>query len=81
MAWNPFSVYTAAELLELRKAAVGDLGTTIVSTGVGDVNATGQMNMSPEQRIELISRALFAIDPVTYPLDNFRRDSFHRKSF
>lgn len=60
---------TEAELLTALSAARKDLlaGSMIQSSGGGDVNASSLIQSNARSRIREIQRALYQLDPATYP--------------
>lgn len=71
MAFNPFIGWTQAELeLELRRAQDDfAAGASVSSSSAGDTTGSYRGELSAKRRIELILKALYLLDPATYPLD------------
>lgn len=70
MAINYFIGWTTDDLQRALREAQEDLaaGKATIQAGAGDASAQSRIEKSAEARIQLILRALYAIDPETYPL-------------
>lgn len=73
--FNPFIGQLRPQLETWLREAQEDLasGATLTAAGAGDTNVQRRVNIEPEKRIELLYRALNAIDPETYPLSAITR--------
>ena len=71
MAINYFFGWTESELLEVLVAAQEDLaaGKASVLSRAGEVEGRSMMEQSAQQRIKLLLKALNAINPTDYPID------------
>jgi len=56
-------------------------GKTLVQASGGDASASKQVSMSLERRIQQILKALYLLDPVTYPADDVIPVRVTRASF
>lgn len=48
-------------------------GKVATQAGAGDVSSSSRVEKSLEERIILIWRALYALDPISYPLESITR--------
>lgn len=80
---NPFIGWDVEDLEEALRAAQEDLadGKTITRSGAGDANSENKVDKSPEQRIELLYKALNAADPVKYPIEQITRITMTKAAF
>ena len=71
MAINYFMGWTESELLEELVAAQEDLaaGKSTTEARAGEVGNRSQVEQSAQQRIKLLLKALNAINPTDYPID------------
>jgi hypothetical protein len=56
-------------------------GKTLVQASGGDASASKQVSMSLERRIQQILKALYLLDPVTYPAEDVIPVRVTRASF
>jgi hypothetical protein len=56
-------------------------GKTLVQASGGDASASKQVSMSLERRIQQILKALYILDPVTYPAEDVIPVRVTRASF
>ena len=72
MAVNYFVGWTQTELeAELRRAqAELGAGASVGSVGAGDTQAQFSKEHSAKERIEMLLKALNALDPTTYPAES-----------
>jgi len=70
VAFNPFVGLTEAELLAARRSIQTEMlsGSQLQSSSAGDVQASSIIQMGPFARFALVQRALWELDPETYPL-------------
>ena len=70
MAFNVFTGKTVAELLAIRSKIQDEIatGSQLQSSSAGDVQASSIIQMGPFARFALVQRALWELDPYTYPL-------------
>jgi len=76
MAFNPFIGWSQTDLETQLRIKQEELarGVQITSTNSGDVSFQTVPTMSTMTAIELILRALYALDPTTYPIDEIVRE-------
>jgi hypothetical protein len=69
MALNYFIGWSIQKLETALAAAQEDLaaGASIESAGSGDVNSRNKTELSPQERIKMILKALNLADPDSYP--------------
>lgn len=75
MGFNPLIGWTQAELeteLEALQTALV-AGGTVTSAGTGSVNWSMERETGLRERIEMVLRALNALDPTTYPIESCLR--------
>jgi len=77
MAFNPFlgPAWNKAKLEAALSDAQNELaaGAVTISAGAGEANGAFSKQLSIERRIELLYKALNALDSTTYPLDSISR--------
>ena len=75
MAFNPFVGKSQTWLETELEKAQSDLasGASTISGGEGTVQFGKMLHQSPQVRIEQLLRALYALDPDTYPLSSITR--------
>lgn len=70
MAFNVFTGKTVAELLAIRSKIQDEIaaGSQLQSSSAGDVQASSIITEGAYGRLAKVQRALWLLDPVTYPL-------------
>jgi hypothetical protein len=83
MAFNPF-IGRDQEWLEAELRLAQDdfaKGKTMTSVNAGDTGNTKQVQMSPQERIGFLLKALAILDPETYPPESVIRNTITRVAF
>lgn len=83
MAINYFIGWSVAELEAELRLAQEDLaaGKSITNSGAGDASMASRIDKSSEARIEMILKALNALDPEKYPIAQTARITMTKASF
>jgi hypothetical protein len=77
MAFNPFVGWTESELLAARRKVQDEIaeGGALTSGGAGGTSFGRAPQYSALTRLRMIQRALYVINPTTYPLANLQPQS------
>lgn len=77
MAFNPFSGWTADDLLAERLKVQREIleGGAITSGGAGGTSFSRAPQYSALTRLRMIQKALYVLDPTTYPLSDLQPTS------
>lgn len=77
MAFNPFSGWSADDLLAERLKVQREIleGGAITSGGAGGTSFSRAPQYSALTRLRMIAKALYALDPTTYPLSDLQPTS------
>ena len=83
MAFNPFIGLTKTRLETELRQAQSDLlaGKATIRAGSGEILIQSSVDVSLQQRIRQIYRALSLLDPTTYPADQISPTSQTKISF
>lgn len=69
--WSPYIGQPLDWLLTNRQLLIEELiaGSQLESASAGDVSSTRRLQAGAQARLDQVNIALFAIDPITYPLN------------
>ena len=83
MAINYFIGWSVAELEAELRLAQEDLSAckATIQAGAGDASTQSRVDKSAESRIEMLLKALNALDPVKYPAASITRITQTKASF